>query len=94
MDALQLDQLHLAVGSPDRTAAEGDDRATPSAIHVKIDGIPALIQQVNVREQLSDLRTSRSVIDVCAHFIANLGSADGIPPRGDVEKAAFHSMYG
>jgi hypothetical protein len=80
MDLLQLDQLHLAVRSPDRTAVEGDDRATPSAIHVKIDGFPPLTRQANVREQLSDLRTSRSVVDLCAHITANLGLAAGIPP--------------
>src|SRR5688572_25586289 len=77
MDALQLDQLHLAVGSPDRTAVEGDDRATPGAIRVKIDFLAALIRQANVRKDLSDLWTSRSVVDVCAHVTANLRLADG-----------------
>lgn len=79
MDALQLDQLHLAVRSPDRTAVKGHDGATPSAIKVQIEGFPPLIRQANVREHLADLRTSRSVFDVCAHFTANRGPVDRIP---------------
>lgn len=80
MDALQLDQLRLAVRSPDRTAVEGDDRAPLPAVHVKIDRLAALIRQANVRKDLSDPRASLAVVDVGGHFtLVNLAPAHGIP---------------
>jgi len=60
---------------------------------VKIDSLAPLIRQANVREHVSDLWTSRSVIDVCAHVTANLGRVNCIPRRGHVEKTECHSMY-
>jgi predicted pyridoxine 5'-phosphate oxidase superfamily flavin-nucleotide-binding protein len=54
VDALQLDQLRLAVGSPHRAAVERDDCAPVSAIVVKVDHITVLIAQANIREPLSD----------------------------------------
>jgi hypothetical protein len=85
MDALQLDQLRLAVGSPDRTAVEGDDRAPALAVPVKIDRLATLIRQANVRKYLADRWTSLAVVDVRSHHTRNLAPADGIP-RGSVAR--------
>jgi len=68
MNTLQLDQLRLAVRSPDRAAIEGYDRAPAPAVRVKIDQLTMLIRQANVREDRSDLGPSLSVVDLRGHF--------------------------
>ncbi len=65
--ALQLDQLRLAVRSPDRAAVEDDDRAPAPAAPVQIHQLPTLVRQANARERPPDLWTTPPVIGLGHH---------------------------
>jgi len=67
MHALQLDQLRLAVGSPDRAADEDDDPVPAAAAPVQIHQLAALVQKVNVREDLPDPWATLPIIGFSPH---------------------------
>ncbi len=62
--SLQLDQLRLAVRSPDRAAVQDDDRATPTAPGVQIDDRAALVGQPHVGERIADLRHAVAIVEL------------------------------
>ncbi len=66
-DPLQLDQLRLAVGSPNRAAMQDHDRATHVPALVQIDQLTALVGQPDVRERLADLRPAITVVELACH---------------------------
>ncbi|HEY8691258.1 MAG TPA: hypothetical protein VIR57_00815, partial [Chloroflexota bacterium] len=63
-DVLQLDQLHLAEGSPPGAAMEHDERLSATALLVQVDGPPRLVGQDHVPEQLSQSRPSLRVVAI------------------------------
>jgi hypothetical protein len=67
MHALQLDQLRLAVRSPDGAAVEYDDRVPAPAALVQIHQLATLVRKVNVREHLPDLWTTLPDIGLSRH---------------------------
>jgi hypothetical protein len=58
---LQLDQLRHAVRSPDRGALEQDGGLPSGPIGVKVDLLPALIEQDEVGQPLPDGGAGREV---------------------------------
>jgi len=67
MHALQLDQLRLAVRSPDRAAVEDDDRAPAAAAPVQIHQLPTLVRQANIWENVLKLWTTLPIIGLSRH---------------------------
>jgi len=59
---LQLDQLHLAEGSPSGAAMEYDKRLSAAALVVQIDAASCLVGQDNIRKQLPELRPHLGVV--------------------------------
>jgi len=68
MHALQLDQLRLAVRSPDRAAVEDDDCVPGAAALLQIHQLAALVQKVNVREDFPDPWTTLPIIGFSPHI--------------------------
>ena len=69
-DPLQLDQLRLAVRSPNRAAMQDHDRATPVPALVQIDQLTALVGQPDVGERLADLRPAITVVGLDVHRVS------------------------